>query len=771
MRCFRRWCLLLLTLAAFARPAVAGTWHEWDAFYRDFAAWPLDSTQVATVNSLLLERDACTIALEDGLLALAAPLGGKVVAATFVGRGTLQFTPRSEIEREQLRRYFGTPAVRRSFQQLTLVFADTTLAELRSALAFRADTLGGLRRAWRATFAYLTLPRLHAVRPLPLAQSLLDGGDDGLFWALASDPRSEEPLFFTLDPTSTERVQLGVRPEDDRQGLVRYYNAETVSQFTAAGDPDTLRRDLAPPYEAVHYAIRATLAPDLSLRAAADVDVVAHGRAREWFGFQLPKALTLAGVTADGRTLSARQEAGNDLLWVHCEPPFAAGERATFHFRYGGPCFERRENWVVHRFTDSWYPQPWCGGDATWDLSFEYPRDVQLVAAGECVARADSGAVRRSTWRVATPVPWASFDANFLRATVVEDDSLPPVTVWMRHLERAGEVRRTTSAALAGTHEADDRVARDVARCLRFFRAEFGPAPAPTFDAVETSLLRYEAYPGLIHMMPVEDKLLPGAAWTPDAIRAHEIAHQWFGIGVRPATYHDMWLAEGFANFLSIWYLQAERHDAHSYFAVLAGWRQSLLDNRRYPLGPGQQAGPIWLGPRTSTSRTRHDYDLVVYEKGAWVLHMLRNYLLRDDDPGETRFRGLLREFYARFTGRRAFTEDFRAAVERATGEDMGWFFAQWVYGTAVPVYRFTWRVEPTADGRWRVHGRVEQSRVPDAFRMPVLVRVDFGHDRFARQRVWVSGPVTEFDLPPATEQPTGVVFNDLEGVLCEIVR
>ena len=50
----------------------------------------------------------------------------------------------------------------------------------------------------------------------------------------------------------------------------------------------------------------------------------------------------------------------------------------------------------------------------------------------------------------------------------------------------------------------------------------------------------------------------------------------------------------------------------------------------------------------------------------------------------------MMREFYSRYVGRPTFTEDFRHVVERAAGEDMGWFFDQWVYGTGAPTYRFS---------------------------------------------------------------------------------
>jgi hypothetical protein len=66
---------------------------------------------------------------------------------------------------------------------------------------------------------------------------------------------------------------------------------------------------------------------------------------------------------------------------------------------------------------------------------------------------------------------------------------------------------------------------------------------------------------------------------------------------------------------------------------------------------------------------------------------------------------------------------------------------------------------------------RIEQSNVPDKFRMPVFVRLDFGDGRWSRQRVWVTGKVTEVELPLSPLKPTDLHFNDLESVLCEVAK
>ena len=73
----------------------------------------------------------------------------------------------------------------------------------------------------------------------------------------------------------------------------------------------------------------------------------------------------------------------------------------------------------------------------------------------------------------------------------------------------------------------------------------------------------------------------------------------------------------------------------------------------------------------------------MVYKKGAWVVHMLRILMLDLKTMNEDRFTETMQDFYRSYQGQRASTDDFRRVVERHAGTDMGWFFDQWVYGTA----------------------------------------------------------------------------------------
>jgi aminopeptidase N len=165
------------------------------------------------------------------------------------------------------------------------------------------------------------------------------------------------------------------------------------------------------------------------------------------------------------------------------------------------------------------------------------------------------------------------------------------------------------------------------------------------------------------------------------------------------------------------------------------------------------------------------DYALLVYEKGAYILHMLRMAMYDWEADSDEAWRVMMRDFVASHAGQAATTESFRAVVERHFGADMGWFFDQWVYGTAVPSYRFAWKNEDAGDGQRTLRIRVRQEVEPEgSFRMFVPVRVELEDDRFVVLRVLVDESDEEFSFDlPAGMIPQEVIFNPRNAVLADV--
>ena len=305
-----------------------------------------------------------------------------------------------------------------------------------------------------------------------------------------------------------------------------------------------------------------------------------------------------------------------------------------------------------------------------------------------------------------------------------------------------------------------ETVGEDVTLSLNFFRDAFGEPPVHRFYATEIPGYHGQAFPGLIHFSWATYQGFLMEKGRDEMFRAHEMAHQWWGLGVDVKSYRDAWLSEGFAEFAAWWYTEAILGDSTALRRILDQSREALLERRH-------KAGPIWLGTRLFDGDMPEDYPLIVYQKGAWVLRMLRFLMLDANGTGEAPFRGMLKDFYESFHDAQASTEDFRTMVERHMGSSMDWFFNSWVYGTGIPTYEWAQTTEQS-NGKFLWKLRVTQREVSDSFAMAVPVHLYFRDGRDAFLRVLVRGPTTDFsgEVPGL---PTRVVFNDFDGVLAQV--
>jgi aminopeptidase N len=195
-----------------------------------------------------------------------------------------------------------------------------------------------------------------------------------------------------------------------------------------------------------------------------------------------------------------------------------------------------------------------------------------------------------------------------------------------------------------------------------------------------------------------------------DTLLAHELAHQWFGDLVTCREWAHAWLNEGFASYCEYvwneWYLgedeaQLKRlSDASAYFAEDARYRRPIVC-RVY-------TEPVEL------------FDVHLYEKGAWVLWMLRNVL------GDDIFRRAIQTYVVRYRNGLVTTADLIRVFEDVSGKTLGWFFDEWVYGSGHPEFEVSCNWDEDA-GAARIAVKQTQKVEGDThlFRMPV--RVAFG--------------------------------------------
>ncbi len=742
---------------------------SFERFFREFRGQRLDPAHCAAVASLLIQRDVASFALEEGQLVLATPIGGRIAGAAFTGRGSFAFAPASEVEREQLRRLFGTPVLRVPFDQLALIFNDSTEAELTASAHF-----GPGRPAHEAELA---LQRViddlsHAGTQHidhTLASSLLERRVDGHFFA-AVHPLKGRSLFLEIDPWNGEEVILSRNPEGPPVGGVERVSArEILSQLRREGrSSEELDGDSRRELTILHIAADLRIDHYTDLRATARLRGVTRADRASFLAFQLYDQLVVDSVRVDGRITRWARGRGSNLLWAQCTPPLERGDSIDVAVSYHGPVIKREGNQFWLAVEQTWLPLHQWLTRCTYDLTFHYPSDLQLASIRDRVSTTTQGGVTTARWLCDQPVQYACFNLGFMKEHQVEVAGIPAVTVLMNSEDHRERARELAEEAVGSGKDMEKQVGADVANSLAFFQSVYGPLPLRRLYATETPIAHGVSFPGMIALYTgtFQSNERYGEA---ELFRSHEVAHQWWPYGVGMRTYHDVWLSEGLAEFSALWFLQASAHDNQRYFQVLEAWRKDILEGQRQKLGSGLRVAPTWLGTRAAVNAQDGAYQTAVYEKGAWVLHMLRNLLLDLDSMRDDRFEAVMKDYYQAFRGQEASTQDFRRVAEKHAGRDLGWFFQQWVYRTDVPTYRFAWKAEPAAGGKVRVRCRVEQRDVPDDFQMSVPILIDLGDRGHARIRAEVRGPTTEFELPLMDATPRQVVFDDLSSVLCEV--
>jgi len=229
---------------------------------------------------------------------------------------------------------------------------------------------------------------------------------------------------------------------------------------------------------------------------------------------------------------------------------------------------------------------------------------------------------------------------------------------------------------------------------------------------------------------------------------AHEIAHQWFGDSVTESTWADLWLSEGFATYFAGLFIQKyEGEEAFQrYMHAAAETAFAFEKKNRIPIHDRETEDLMKLLNGNN------------YQKGAWVLHMLRSRL-----GDENFFRGI-RSYYQQHTNSTASSEDLRLALEKASGQRLQEFFARWVYDSGHPEYDVSWRWQPTSKTLLVV---VTQKQLGAAFldEIPLVVVTSKGSQTLKLQPRSKSTTET-FQLD---SQPTNVTLDPRNSLLKEV--
>ena len=239
-----------------------------------------------------------------------------------------------------------------------------------------------------------------------------------------------------------------------------------------------------------------------------------------------------------------------------------------------------------------------------------------------------------------------------------------------------------------------------------------------------------------------------------ESLFAHEIAHQWFGDMATEKDWVHVWLSEGFATYMTVLYMENKYGKDSASKILLEDRAQTIAFSKRK------------MRPVVDSSVTNY-MELLnpnSYQKGGWVLHMLRAQL------GDSLFWKSIRTYYSRYAGKNASTEDLQKVFEETSGQNLSLFFKQWLYTAGHPKLE----ISNTYDvGKKKLTITITQKQDP-LFEFPLEIQIVGGtEDGTITKSALIKEKQTTIQIP-MMEKPVKIMLDPqvkllFEGVVQEI--
>jgi hypothetical protein len=387
------------------------------------------------------------------------------------------------------------------------------------------------------------------------------------------------------------------------------------------------------------------------------------------------------------------------------------------------------------------------------------------VATGTKSAEREEGDSRVATWNTELPVPEAGFNLGEYASSSLSSESRTIDVYANKQLEEflRSRLSAPTPSEDASRHTSISRIplgsdmppfppspaaflrqlAREIDSSIRFYELYAGPFPFHTLGVSQIPGGFGQGWPGLLYLSTysfLSDEAQyraglssTGRAFFTDVVPFHEVAHQWWGNVVGWSSYEDQWIDEGIAEYLALQFADSKKTQDHPLNTWLAHYKKRLTTKAEGEDRIPADIGPVIAGKRLISSRSPDAYNVVVYAKGTWIMHMLREMLRQ---PGaangknpDARFITLLHTLVSKYARKALTTADLQREVEAVMtsrmdlegGRSMEWFFDEYVRGTGIPHYKVQFTSHDSEKG-FQIRGKLVQAGVPHSFIAPVPI-------------------------------------------------
>jgi hypothetical protein len=678
----------------------------------------------------------------------------------FHGEGFVDFTPRHEIEKNQLVRFTDGQNFHAEFDYFVLkkISVESGFA-IPGKISDRED-IAKNTVDFALTAEASLLERLGFNLPSRMLTEFVlapTGFTGCIFRNIGENPVYPPIYYYFYDPTSHEQVQLmQYRPR--ALGKPFYtVNRYHLGDYLAPPPENTLR--------ITQYNGWIEILKNGKITADLGIDIYSGFRKIKLLYFQLSKLLKLEWATSMyGDSLKFIQEKEQTGFTLFLPDTVEPADTLRLNFHYTGNILEKGNNGSLYlQDPVHWHPRLGYLKRGRYKIIFKYPREMQLLANGDLLKEWGEGEKRLSYYFQRVPVKASMFVVGKFKKSDFQGPSNIAINIFSS-TQRNSNVIQT--------------VHRNIASSLYFYSQNLVPFGHNQIKIVESTGIDSQGFPGFVKLSQLAFR--PEAGGVLAALRSHEIAHQWWGNVVGWRSYRDQWLSESFAEYFGALYLAYTRPDSRQFQQILTAWRDDLLEGGNIGVSLGlkrfgfskealrnsdiEKAGPIYLGIRLGQKESA-EYYLLVYQKGAYLLHTLRNYLRDDDSGSDEKFWGLLRDYLTQYYGKDPSTKDFIEITSKHAGEEMDWFFEQWLLDSIIPEYSLQYEII-FVDGEYNISGKIEEKVADQKFKSFIPVSIQFADAASQRTRFVFTGNQFEFELGPYNHKPVEIEFNTDRAVL-----
>jgi tetratricopeptide (TPR) repeat protein len=447
--------------------------------------------------------------------------------------------------------------------------------------------------------------------------------------------------------------------------------------------------------------------------------------------FELHNALRVTKVVdAAGKPLSAERVTQDSTVRVQLATPLAKDSSTTLTFEYEGTLDSADESPVQGLklayigddtsyllYAGRWFPVNSYGINRfTATMNITVPAHMLVVGSGNETGGSAPAARRAATGALPTKTYGFSWDKPSFPGTIVAGTFQE---------FKSNEAGLDLHVFFKPAHQnLGATYATTAVKEFTYYVTLYGPAPSTTLKVVE---LPDDTVPAA---SAPEIAAIASRAVTDKVnyrLLANTVSRQWWGGSVSPASRDDWWLSDGFARYSEARYVEQAAGEA--------GLEETVKDMSvgalAYDTVPLSSAGKLDLFSA--------EFQSLVTDKGAMILHMLRWVL------GDQKYDQTMRSFAAKYAGKPASLDDFRALAEQNYGDKLTWFFSQWLDSTGAPEFQTKYTIYRLGNNKgFRVVGQISQDL--DLFRMPVELKIDTD-GKTEEKRVEVVGTNSPFSV------------------------